>query len=61
MRSQVEQAMQSAYTPDEIRQAVEETGMTGVRVDHSDPDYFIIERRGETDPGSWVTVREQYR
>jgi len=61
MRSQVEQAIQSAYTPDEIRQAVEETGLTGVRFDDSDPDYLIIERRGETDPGSWVTVREQYR
>jgi ubiquinone/menaquinone biosynthesis C-methylase UbiE len=61
MRPQVEQAIQSAYTPDEIRQAVKETGLTGVRIDDSDPDYVTIERRGETDPGSWVTVREQYR
>ena len=61
MRPQVEQAIQSAYTPDEIRQAVIEAGLTGVRVDDSAPDYFFIERRGETDPGSWVTAREQYR
>jgi ubiquinone/menaquinone biosynthesis C-methylase UbiE len=61
MRSQVEQAIQSAYTPDEIRQAVAEAGLTGVRVDDTDPDYVVIERRGETDPGSWVTSREQYR
>ena len=27
----------------------------------SDPDYFILERRGETDPTSWVSVRDQYR
>ncbi|HET9218425.1 MAG TPA: class I SAM-dependent methyltransferase [Terriglobia bacterium] len=61
MRSQVEQAIQSAYTPDEIRQAVAEAGLTGVLVDDSDQDYVVIERRGETDPGSWVTAREQYR
>jgi ubiquinone/menaquinone biosynthesis C-methylase UbiE len=61
MRPQVEQSIQSAYTPDEIRQAVREAGLSGVRVDDSDPDYLIIERRGETDPGSWVTAREQYR
>ena len=61
MRSQVEQAIQSAYTPDEIRQAVKEAGLTDVRVEDSDPDYVIIERRGETDPRNWVTAREQYR
>jgi len=61
MRSQVEQAIQSAYTSDEIRQAVAEAGLAGVRVDDSNPDYIVIERRGETDPGSWVTTREQYR
>jgi ubiquinone/menaquinone biosynthesis C-methylase UbiE len=61
MRSQVEQAIQSAYTPDEIRQAVKEAGLTDVRVVDSDPDYVIIERRGETDPRNWVTAREQYR
>ena len=61
MRPQLEQAIQAAYTPDEIRQAVAEAGLTAVRVDDSDPDYVVIERRGETDPGSWVTAREQYR
>ena len=61
MRPQVEQAIQAAYTPEEVRQAVRESGLTGVRVDDSDPDYLFVERRGETDPGSWVTVREQYR
>jgi len=61
MRPQLEQAIQSAYTPDEIRQAVRESGVTGMRVDDNDPDFFVIERPGETDPGSWVTVREQYR
>jgi hypothetical protein len=27
----------------------------------ADPDYITIERRGETDPNSWIIAREQYR
>jgi ubiquinone/menaquinone biosynthesis C-methylase UbiE len=61
MRPQLEQAIQSAYTAEELRQAVAEAGLTGVRIDDNDPDYITIERRGETDPASWVTAREQYR
>jgi ubiquinone/menaquinone biosynthesis C-methylase UbiE len=61
MRAQLEQAIQAAYTPEEVRQAIAEAGLTAVRVDDSDPDYIVIERQGETDPGSWVTAREQYR
>lgn len=61
MRPQVERAIQAAYTIEEIRQAVAEAGLTGVQIDDSDPDYFILERRGETDPSSWVSVRDQYR
>ena len=54
-------AFQAAYTPEEIQHAIQESGLTGSRLDDSDPDYIYIERRGETDPGSWVTAREQYR
>jgi ubiquinone/menaquinone biosynthesis C-methylase UbiE len=61
MRSQVESAIQAAYTTEEIQQTLQESGLSGTRLDDSDPDYFYIERRGETDPGSWVTAREQYR
>jgi ubiquinone/menaquinone biosynthesis C-methylase UbiE len=61
MRPQVEQALQAAYTTDEVRRAVEEAGLEGVALDESDPEYIVLERRGETDPGSWVTRREQYR
>lgn len=61
MRPQIESAIQAAYTPDEVRQAVAEAGLAGVHVDDSDPDYFILERKGETDPSSWVSVRDQYR
>jgi ubiquinone/menaquinone biosynthesis C-methylase UbiE len=61
MRSSVEAAFQAAYTTEEIQQAMQQSGLSGARLDDSDPDYFYIERRGETDPGSWVTAREQYR
>jgi SAM-dependent methyltransferase len=61
MRPQIEQAIQAAYTLDEIRQAVAQAGIAGLEVDDTDPDYFILERRGETDPTSWVSVRDQYR
>jgi ubiquinone/menaquinone biosynthesis C-methylase UbiE len=61
MRDQVETAIQAAYTTEEVQHMVKEAGLTETRVDDSDPDFFYIERRGETDPGSWVTAREQYR
>jgi hypothetical protein len=44
-----------------MRQALAESGLTGVTLDVSSPDYFVLERRGETDPASWVSVRDQYR
>jgi hypothetical protein len=61
LRNHVETAFQAAYTVEEIQQAVQEAGITETRLDDSDPDYIYLERRGETDPGSWVTAREQYR
>jgi len=61
LRDHVEAALQSAYTVEEIREIVRESGLSGTQIDDSDPDYIVIERRGETDPGSWVTTREQYR
>lgn len=61
MRDHVEAALQAAYTAEEAREIVDEAGLAGVEIDSSDPDYFVIERRGETDPGSWVTSRDQYR
>ena len=61
MRNHVEAALQAAYTSEELQAAIHEAGLSGVRLDDSDADYIYIERRGETDPGSWVTAREQYR
>jgi len=61
MRPQLEQSIQASYTPDEIRHAVAEAGLGGISVDAINPDYWMLERRGETDPSSWVSVRDQYR
>src|SRR5215510_2515147 len=61
MRPQLEEAIQASYTPDELQQAVGEAGLSGVRIDESDANHVVLERRGETDPNSWVTTREQYR
>jgi hypothetical protein len=61
MRPQVEEAIQASYTPNELQLAIREAGISGVRVDESDANYVVLQRRGETDPNSWVTTREQYR
>jgi hypothetical protein len=61
MRTQVENALQAAYTRSEVEHLIRASGLPDTRLDDSNPDFFTIERRGETDPGSWVTVRDQYR
>jgi ubiquinone/menaquinone biosynthesis C-methylase UbiE len=61
LRDHVENALQAAYTPDEVQRLIQEAGLTDTRMDDSDPDYIYIERRGETDLSSWVTARDQYR
>ncbi len=61
MRSQVEVALRTAYTRDELSSAVRAAGLERTSVAESDERHIMIERRGETDPNSWITAREQYR
>jgi len=61
MRPQLEAAICAAYTPAEMLEAVRAAGLSGVQVIDDSPDHIMIERRGETDPNSWVVAREQYR
>src|SRR5262245_13532228 len=61
MRPQLESAIRSAYTQSELLAAVREAGLPNVKISADDPDHLTIERRGETDPGSWIIAREQYR
>jgi len=61
MRPQIETAIRSSYTEAELIQTAGEAQLPGLQPVRTDPDYITIERRGETDPGSWIIAREQYR
>jgi ubiquinone/menaquinone biosynthesis C-methylase UbiE len=60
MRHQVERALRSAYSTAEFRRIVSSSGLRGASIIESDDDHVLIERRGETDPNSWIKAREQY-
>jgi ubiquinone/menaquinone biosynthesis C-methylase UbiE len=60
MRPQIESALRAAYTRNELDSFLRTTGLESVSVVESDRGYVMIERRGETDPNSWIKVREQY-
>ena len=61
MSSQLTAAIRASYTKAEIERSVRESGLPGAHVSEPDADHIVVERHGETDPGSWVTAREQYR
>jgi ubiquinone/menaquinone biosynthesis C-methylase UbiE len=61
MQPQLEAAMRAAYTRAEFLGALQEAGFGGIEVTETDATHVMIQRRGETDPGSWVVAREQYR
>jgi ubiquinone/menaquinone biosynthesis C-methylase UbiE len=61
MRSQIESALRGGFTLEELRQLVVRSGLAGAGVLAFDEDFIGIERRGTTDPNSWVSAREQYR
>jgi ubiquinone/menaquinone biosynthesis C-methylase UbiE len=59
MRPQIETALRAAFTMNEFRRMVSSSGLQGAAVGELE-DYVLIERRGETDPNSWIKAREQY-
>jgi ubiquinone/menaquinone biosynthesis C-methylase UbiE len=61
MGPQLNAALRAAFTGTELRSMVERAGLRGAAVREDDPEYLFVERRGETDPSSWVTARDQYR
>ncbi len=61
MRDQIEVALRSADTIDEMRELVEQSTLEGANVVELDDVHIGIERQGSTDPNSWVSAREQYR
>jgi ubiquinone/menaquinone biosynthesis C-methylase UbiE len=61
MHRQIEMAIRAAYTEAELMRIVHDAHLQGIQMVETDPNYIMIERRGETDPGSWIIAREQYR
>jgi len=61
MHRQIETAIRAAYTEAELMRIVHDAQLQGIHMVETDPNYITIERRGETDPGSWIIAREQYR
>lgn len=61
MRQQIETSVRAAYTEAEWMRMVRDAELTGTQMSETDPNYITIERRGETDPNSWIIAREQYR
>jgi ubiquinone/menaquinone biosynthesis C-methylase UbiE len=59
LRPQLEGILRAAYTRAELESIVQAAGLENVVVSESKGS-VRIERRGETDPNSWVTAREQY-
>jgi ubiquinone/menaquinone biosynthesis C-methylase UbiE len=60
MRQHIETAMRAAFTRVEIEDMVRASGLERVRISTSDDHHLVIERRGESDPNSWIKAREQY-
>ena len=61
MYRQIETAIRAAYTETELMRIVNDAHLRDIQMVERDPNYITIERRGETDPGSWIIAREQYR
>ncbi|HEX4998395.1 MAG TPA: class I SAM-dependent methyltransferase [Terriglobia bacterium] len=61
MGPQLDASIRAAYTAAELRHMVRNAGLRGNAAPSADSDFIFIEQRGETDPGSWVTARDQYR
>lgn len=61
MKQHLENALRSAYTPQEFGRLAGAAGLHGARLIELGQEYIGLERHGQTDPNSWVKVREQYR
>jgi ubiquinone/menaquinone biosynthesis C-methylase UbiE len=60
MLPQVEAAIRASYTRPELQQALNQSGLPGIQMVEAGDAYVMLERRGATDPGSWILTREQY-
>lgn len=60
MRPHVEAAIRAAFTRAELEALVRDSSLERVRLYESGEHHIFIERTGESDPNSWITVRDQY-
>jgi ubiquinone/menaquinone biosynthesis C-methylase UbiE len=60
MRDHVATALRAAFTREEMEDLLKSCGLERLQLTPAGDDHFIIERTGESDPNSWITVREQY-
>jgi len=61
LRNHIETALRAAFTRDEIEGLVYASGLDRVEFVQTDDQHLVIQRTGESDPNSWIKVREQYR
>jgi hypothetical protein len=61
LQNHIETALRAAFTRDEIEGLVAASGLDRVEFVETDDQHFMIQRTGESDPNSWIKVREQYR
>jgi ubiquinone/menaquinone biosynthesis C-methylase UbiE len=61
MRQHVETALRAAFTRGELEQLVRESRIERAKVVAVDEYHLVVERTGESDPNSWIKVREQYQ
>jgi ubiquinone/menaquinone biosynthesis C-methylase UbiE len=55
----VETALRASFTRMELHDMIRTSGLERVHISE-DENYLLIERTGESDPNSWIKVREQY-
>ena len=61
MKQHIESALRAAYTPQELSRLASAAGLQGAQLIEMGREYIALERHGQTDPNSWVKVRENYR
>jgi ubiquinone/menaquinone biosynthesis C-methylase UbiE len=61
MRQHVETALRAAFTRGELEELVRNSGLERTQIHEADERHLLIERPGESDPNSWIKVREQYK
>jgi len=60
LRPHVDTAMRAAFTRSELEALVRASGLERVHISEPDEHHLLMERKGESDPNSWIKTREQY-